>query len=304
VALRTIDRALPALRRFAVSLQPALRVAPPALESGRSALLQLRRLTQPTELRGLLQDLRPAVRAADPTVRRLRATTTGLTPVARCVSRNVVGTLNRTLPDGHLSTGRPVWQEMLQMGAALASFSNSFDGNGTAFRAGVAGGETALVAQMPGGSTAYGLGDIVGVAPQPLRSLSALPYRPDATCDQQPLPDLGKRRSTELPKGLTRVAARTAPAGSASLLEALVRHDRSGALNALRRLFPRTDRPTSGSRGARRRPTTKPTPPPPRTDSTRRPAPTLPEPVEQLAAPLVDVLRDVVDALPILGSRR
>jgi virulence factor Mce-like protein len=316
-ALSKLDRALPPVRRLATALQPALRAAPPALGRGRQALTQLNRLIGPAELKGLLADLRPGTRALAPAVRRTTDVFRQLRPIVACVSKVVLPTLETEVPDGKLSSGRPVWQDALHMGANLAAFSNAFDGNGTTFRAGVSESEVPLTTQLPGGLKLYGSGDIAGVAPQYLQSVNDIQYRPDQPCEDQRPPDLSQRRLTGMPTGVTRAKNAPEPRTPTGLLRALLQRDRAAALRELDKLVP------GARRTGRRRPPSrplplltpkpKPKPAPSRPVPDRRPAPTVPpvrvpqvvpdeikKPVEAVG----DQVRDIVGGLlgPLAGG--
>ena len=270
-ALAAIDRALPPVRRLALSLQPALRAAPEALSSASRALTQLTGLVGPAELKGLLADVRPATLDARAAVSRSTDLLTQVLPVARCLRTVVLPTLEAKVPDGKHSSGRPVWQDMLHAGANLASFSNSFDGNGTTIRAETSQSELPLTTQLPGGTKLYGEGDVIGVAPQYLQHVSDIQFRPDQPCSEQQPPDLGKRRSEGMPAGLTRASTAPPARSRLGLLRALLRRDPRAALRALDKLVP----------GARERPGRRNPGPRPHEKPHRRPA-TAPGRVPQL----------------------
>jgi hypothetical protein len=277
--LASIDRALEPTRRFARGLDLALARLPDVIGVARPALRELTGLVGPEELPALLRDLRPAVETLPPLTARLTDAFNRLTPVSRCFSRNIIPTLNTEVPDGPLSTGRPVWQDLLHFGAALASFSNTFDGNGIALRLGTQFSEVGLTAQLPGGGKLYGAGDIVGRAPVALNKAEDLQMRPDAPCTEQDLPKLGNRREIGLPAGIERY--RRAPSGTAgrALLAALGARDKRGVLDALQRLVPGAKHPTRPARTPAR-------PRRPRPGGRRPVAPT-PAPVPAMPEPTV-----------------
>lgn len=298
-ALARLDRALPPVRRLAVALQPALRAAPASLSSAGRALTQLTALARPAELRGLLADLRPAGRAARPAITRSTDLFRQLQPISECLSKVVLPTLESEVPDGRLSTGRPLWQDALHAGANLAAFSNSFDGNGTTIRAETSNSELPLTTQLPGGLKLYGQGDIAGVAPQYLQSVNDLQFRPDKPCAAQQPPDLSKRRHSGLPAGITRGSEPLSPRKPIALLRALVQRDPAAALRALDQLVP------GARRIGDRRPRQPQRPRPTRPD--RRPAPVrapqvdqaakLPERIEESVTALGDDVRRIVGGL-------
>lgn len=199
-ALRAIDLTLPGVDRFSVALRPALREAPSALRSTNRALAQVATIALPGELPATLDALEPLTARIPGLVDGLAESLPLLSTVMRCVARNVVPTLRMEVPDGRLSTGRPVWQDALHMGAALAGASPNFDGNGTTIRLGVTEGEQALEGVLPG------IGTVSALAPDGVGSLNpswlgygvSPPFRPDAPCTKQALPDLGARSSARI----------------------------------------------------------------------------------------------------------
>lgn len=189
--LVAIDRAMPVLTSFAHALQPALRVAPQNLGDFGALLGQLGLLGRPQSLPALLTKLRPVTVNLPPLERQLDALLPLVTPVSRCISRNVVPTLDTVVNDGVNSSGRPVWQDLLHLGVNLAGAAADFDGNGTTIRLGLSEGDEALSGAIPGIGNVVGVGPkIEGVRPVWLGYGVNPPDRPDATCDQQPLPNL------------------------------------------------------------------------------------------------------------------
>ncbi|WP_320668726.1 MlaD family protein [Patulibacter defluvii] len=235
--LRRLDLALPVVDRFAGALRPALRAAPRPLRRTAEALEQVRAITAPGELPATLDALRPITADLPPLAERLTGTLPLLADAMRCVDRNVLPTLRMQVPDGKLSTGRPVWQDALHMGAALAGASPNFDGNGTTIRLGVTEGEQALEGVLPGIGTVSTLAaDGVGsLSPAWLGYGVSPPFRPDVRCTTQALPDLDARSSARL-QGFRRTAA--TPAKEA-------RAEQRAASRAL------LGRPPLGGRGAR-----------------------------------------------------
>lgn len=234
--LQSIDLALPRVEELADSLGPSLDRLPASLDSGKAALRQLNRLVGPSELPALMDDVEPAVTSLPTASSRLADLLRALTPVSRCLDRNVVGTLNMHIDDPGFTSGRPVWQELLHFGAMLTLFSTSFDGNGTALRAGTSTGEAPLVSQLPGGTPIYGSGDVVGRAPVPLDDPDDLQYRPDQPCAEQPLPNLSLRQSGEPPPGISRGTASEPDPGHEALRQAFAAKDRNAIVAALREL--------------------------------------------------------------------
>jgi len=222
-ALADLRGALPPLRRFATALRPALRVAPGAIDGAVPFVRTTSALLSSAELPALVRDLRPAVRGLRTVQPSLDQLLTRVTPIARCVSRNVVPTLLDTLDDGALSTGRPVWQEIAMIGPGLASAGGNFDANGTAIRYHAGAGENLVSTALPG------VGDLVSLTPEPLLGArprytpnTVPPFAPGADCASQDLPDL-RADAAPAPAGQRRISGATPGALGSTVGEAVKR---------------------------------------------------------------------------------
>lgn len=189
--LADLERALPAVRDLARDVRPALRQAPRTLDDAQPFLAQVAGLVRPEELTGLDRDLSPALR----TVRELTPELqTLLRPVGRvsgCVSENVLPVLRSEVDDGRLSTGQPVWQELLRAAVGIAGASQNFDGNGPDLRYSLGfGDQTVSLGDGPstGDLFARPANPILGSRPQ--MPAQEPPKRPFVPCAGQPLPDL------------------------------------------------------------------------------------------------------------------
>lgn len=226
--LRAVDAALPSLTRFATALEPALRSAPPALRALTDTAREVRLIARPSELPRLLARLRPVTRTLPVLERRLRAVLPQVADIGSCLTRTVVPALNLKVPDGHLSTNRPVWQDALHMTSSLAGAASGFDANGGTLRLGVTESEQAIGINTGTGllgSKLSGLapdGD-VGMNPTWLGYNVYPAYRPDQPCDEQRLPDLGARRRPGLPSAMRRLARVTPQRPDAAALRKLLR---------------------------------------------------------------------------------
>ena len=205
-ALDALDRALPPLERFAAALRPGLRVAPGVLDRTASVLRQLDALAgdrgDPSDLVRLIVELEPVL----PELPRLALLSRGLFPfvgpIVTCLNDNVAPTLKAQLDDGALSTGRPVWQDLMQALVGLSSGAQNFDANGPWLRyLSSTGTQTLSTGDVPG------VGRLFGGTAEPLEGARPLwkgtdgfpPLRPDQPCSQQAPPDL--RAAAGLPAG-------------------------------------------------------------------------------------------------------
>jgi virulence factor Mce-like protein len=178
-------------RRLAAALTPALGPAPTTLRLLNGVLADARPLLAEGALPRLARTLRPATDDLAAQVPDLRDLFSQAQPVAQCLDRNIVATLTRSVDDGRLSTGMPVWQELVRFPVALSSASGNFNGNGAQLRLSVGGGEHTLATQSPS------LGELVTATDEALSGARprytpghAPPFRPDVDCRTQDPPDL------------------------------------------------------------------------------------------------------------------
>lgn len=212
-ALDSLDRVTPPLIRFVDTLRPSLRLAPPILDDTAATLAQLRGLTSSRELPALLTALAPALRTLPTLQDRLNVLFRLVTPVMDCLRERAVPILNSELPDGDLSTGLAVWQELAQGGGGVVGFAQNFDGNGFASRYLNGAGEQSFATGV-----VPGLGQLVSTVSEPISGSRPTwlgpgvipPHRPDAACADQPLPDLGQRADGGPPSATVATRSTTA----------------------------------------------------------------------------------------------
>ena len=296
--LRSIDAALPHLTTFSTALRPTLRQTPPALTAASGALDQLGATVAPAALPTLLRETAPVTGALPTLERRLGALMPRVTPVATCVQRNIVPALDMVVPAKIDGSGRPAWQDLVHLAAALAGASPDFDGNGTTIRLGITENELSLSSIVPGLGSLIGTGTngMEGVEPLPLGPGVVPPLRPDQSCDRQPLPNLSLRTGAGVPASIT---TRRAPALS-PFMQKLAREllggtaaGRASALLQLRGLVPSTAR--QPSHATTPRPSSPPSPTPSSATAPAKPA--VPSSPAKPLVPLPIHLR-----LPALGA--
>jgi phospholipid/cholesterol/gamma-HCH transport system substrate-binding protein len=192
-ALRSIDRSLPPLRAFVADARPAVREAPETLDLALPLLRQLHGLLGPGEVPALTASLRPALRTLTAVEPQLQALLGLVRPVTECVRINAVPTLKTVVDDDALTTGQPVWQELLHGMVGLASASQDFDGNGTAVRYhGGYGDQLFSTGQVPQVGQLFGLSSepLIGSRPPWPGPGRQPPFRPDVPCSSQRPPSL------------------------------------------------------------------------------------------------------------------
>jgi hypothetical protein len=165
-------------------------VAPPTLRSANALLGQVSALIEPAELPTLLDQLDPAVVSLARLEPQLGQLLGLLLPVSECARTNALPTLNKSVDDGALTTGQPVYRELLDSIVGLASASQNFDGNGPAVRyhAGFGDEMVSLGTRNPE--------PLIGLTSQPILGTRPNytgvepPFRPDVPCGQNQPPNL------------------------------------------------------------------------------------------------------------------
>jgi hypothetical protein len=222
------------VERSARQATPALEIAPRAFSTSAGIVRELGTLVTPGRRERTIGALETALRDLPTTVQRLAELFPATKPLTDCLSSHVVPIFSAKVPDGALSTNRPVWQDFAHGLVGLASAAQNFDGNGYSQRYQFGSdGSTVATETLPG------VGRLVGQAPSNLRS-RPLPrpdrqppeQDPDAVCSEQPLPSL---ETPDGPAGL-RPAGNGARRSGPPLTEARIRRllDRKNLRKMLR----------------------------------------------------------------------
>jgi phospholipid/cholesterol/gamma-HCH transport system substrate-binding protein len=191
-AFRALDDLFPTARAFVREARPGIRALPETLRLANPLLDQAAKLIGPDELPALLDQLDPALhqlRVLEPQLGRLLA---GLRPITECVRTNALPTLKKPVVDPPLTTGEPVYRELLDVTVGLASATQNFTGQGQAVRYHAGFGDN-LVSTGKAPTLAEPL---VGLTEEPLigsrpRFTDQLPpLRPDVPCGSQKPADL------------------------------------------------------------------------------------------------------------------
>jgi phospholipid/cholesterol/gamma-HCH transport system substrate-binding protein len=163
----------------------------------------------------LVADLGPTVRTLAGLEPRLDDLFSLVAPVTACVRDHALPVLNSKLDDGKLSSGQPVWEEILHTATGLTSSSQNFDGNGfnTRFSFGLG---PDVVATGSGEQQNLAFGQYSGS--RPTRPAQRPPFKPGAPCEDQALPDL----HADAHQATTRTVAHLSNADLALLARALL----------------------------------------------------------------------------------
>jgi virulence factor Mce-like protein len=194
-SLSPVDTALPPVATLARALTPSLRASPPLLDRVTTTAQQLATALGPARRGPLVTSLRATFQELPSILTQLA----GAFPIGKqitdCLRTHLVPVLKETVPDGRLSTGRPVWQDFDHFLGGVAGATGSFDANGpfTRFLAGAGAntlsgtfGGQQLVATAPPGGT-----ELQGVRPQWVGTLTPSAFHPEAQCASQKIPSLG-----------------------------------------------------------------------------------------------------------------
>jgi virulence factor Mce-like protein len=187
-----LNSLFPTARAFVREARPGIRAAPATLRLANPLLVQVNGLVGPPELPALLDQLDPSLRSLAKLEPQLGTLLARVRPVTECLRRNGIPTLKKSVVDPPLTTGQPVYRELLDATVGLASASQDFTGDGPSVRyhAGF-GDQTVTTGKAPS------LGEpLVGLTSEPLLGSRPRytgvrpPYRPDVPCTSQAPPDL------------------------------------------------------------------------------------------------------------------
>ena len=153
-ALSAVDRALPPVTRLAELLDPSLRSAPPLLARLSAAVAQLTRSLGPVARGQLLSALRTTFQKLPQVLTDFSQVFPITKQVTDCLRTHLTPVLKESVPDGSLSTGRPVWQDFAHFLPGVGGASANFDANGSYTRVLVNAGSQTLTGGTLGGLVA------------------------------------------------------------------------------------------------------------------------------------------------------
>jgi phospholipid/cholesterol/gamma-HCH transport system substrate-binding protein len=211
-ALHSLNAAFPSTRAFAREILPGVRETPATIKAAFPWIDQARPLMGPKELGGLAQELSPATadfaRLTDRAIQLLPQTNLA----SRCATDVVLPTGDKVIED-EFTTGVENYKEFFYALVGLSGEGQNFDGNGMYVRFQPGGGsqtvslgsQTSSTGQLFGNNVAVPLGN------RPFYPGKRSPYKPNATCYKQKLPDLnGPASAKSAPTGGAALAARNA----------------------------------------------------------------------------------------------
>ncbi len=189
-ALRQLDATLPSLRAFARDALPGTRSSGPTLDASLPFITQLRLLSRPQELRGLVHDLRPTI----PALAQLNRGSIGLLNESRalsaCQNNVLLPWVQKGVPDPEEPEidGQPFYKSAAHGLVGLASESRLNDANSPFVHIQAQSGPTNIIYTHNGSNFfATAPGPPEGIRP----SKSTRPnFRPGEPCELQEVPDL------------------------------------------------------------------------------------------------------------------
>jgi phospholipid/cholesterol/gamma-HCH transport system substrate-binding protein len=190
-ALDNLNKAFPTKRAWAREIIPGVRETPATIKAAFPWVRQTRALLRPSELQGLVKDLRPAVddfaRFTDGQLQLLPI----LDLFNRCQYNVVLPSGNTVIQDGALSTGLKNYQEFFQGLQGFVGAGQNFTGNGVYTRFQPGGGaypvKTGALNTRRG--SRFGNATAPPLGTRPARTAKPA-YKPNATCYKQPVPNL------------------------------------------------------------------------------------------------------------------
>jgi virulence factor Mce-like protein len=199
-AFGALRRAFPAVRRLAPELEATAKTSGPALDAMLPLVRELRGLVKPSELQGLVRELRPTV----PFLVELNRGGVTLQEQTRalgsCTSNVITPWNEESVPDPNFKSSGPVYQTASKQFTGLAAESRSLDANGQYVRSY---GNNANYATLLGDGRMF-LSELPFQGVNPPRKTGGAPaYRPDVACETQERPDL--RSKPEAPPRTVRI---------------------------------------------------------------------------------------------------
>ena len=192
-AFTSLNAAFPPTRAFAREILPGVRETPATINAAFPWIAQARKLLSKPELRGLVNDLRPATdnlaRVTDATIKLLPQADL----VSKCATSVVLPTGDQKIQDGPLTTGRENYKEFWYTMVGLAGEGQNIDGNGGYVRFQPGGGDQTVSTGKSGGAlgdTLFGNTVSKPIGTRPAYPSKRPPYKPDVPCYTNTPPDL------------------------------------------------------------------------------------------------------------------
>jgi phospholipid/cholesterol/gamma-HCH transport system substrate-binding protein len=185
-----LNESFPPTRAWSQEILPGVRETPAAINAAFPWIAQTQQLVSPSELGGLVSELRPTT--AD--LAAVTADSLKLIPqldlINRCATNVILPTGDIPIQDGFLTTNLPNYKEFWQAMVGLSGESQNFDGNGQYTRFQTGGGDQSVATGASPSGRLFGNAAIKPIGSQPKSPSKEPPYNSKATCYKQPLPNL------------------------------------------------------------------------------------------------------------------
>jgi hypothetical protein len=201
-----------------------VRETPATIDAALPWIAQTRKLVSQPELGGLLKELKPTTVDL---ARLVEGTLTALPQadlVSQCVTNVILPTGDVKIQDGQFTSNVENYKEFWYTMVGLAGESQNFDGNGHYVRFAVGGGAETISTGKYGGNAGEKLYGNVNEAPlgtRPAYPGKRPPYRHDAACKDQKIPDLNSARTGSADGGGGTPAPAPAPSSTLPAVPAL-----------------------------------------------------------------------------------
>jgi ABC-type transporter Mla subunit MlaD len=192
-SLSNLNRALPALRGFAIAITPGVNEIPETIRAVRPLTNQLKPLLGESELLGLTRIIKRNTPASTTSVKETLRLMPQLRYYGLCVADNIVPTGDQVITDGGLGNGQKASRQALYAAVNFAGSASTFDANGPFLRFQIGGGTQKV--QMPDPLVGGILTPLYGRTPVPTIGTSPLdngtpPLVSSERCFTQDVPDL------------------------------------------------------------------------------------------------------------------
>jgi len=199
-ALFHLNNTFPPLRAFSKEILPGVHETPATVAASFPWITQTKALVSPSELGGLVNDLRPTV----PNLAKVTDQSIQLFPqvdlVSKCATNVILPTGDIKVNDPPLSTGVENYKEFWQTLVGLSGESQNFDGNGQYTRFQTGGGSHFIsTGQALGGASSsiqYGNAIVQPIGSRPARPAQRPPYNRTFPCYKNPIPDINGAATT------------------------------------------------------------------------------------------------------------
>lgn len=208
-SLVSLNRTLPALRAYAIELEPAVAELPALIAASKPWLEQARPLVSGREAGGVAKFLRIATPGLAGAAQAGKANTIPqINRISLCTTKVLVPTGDQTIND-QFSTGGPSYREFFYTLSNFAGWGQDLDGNGQYLRVQPGGGDVLVRGDNPLGNLSVDKVTWAHTIEAPKGTQPQLggrpPKKPDVRCHTQPVPDLNGPLGQVGPPSLTPV---------------------------------------------------------------------------------------------------